>query len=385
MFGFKQTEAYREAFGSDAAAVLDVDTKTQGLLQPEPALPNVTGRKSKVKAKKQPKLKVNVEAEVEAQTEKPIVAYRFSYPRLFPIMRQLASFLLLLSVLPYSLIFEVRLFWWNYASIPDWLRQPSWKNVENSVIGGFVKFAETGGGRRAGQDLYTTGDLLRLLLHWLLVLAFVLFIYGLGSDIELTPEHLKVRYAGRWRKVRWEQVSLVRTVELSTERLIVLVQINGWGLTALHRVYSLLLGAGWHKGVIITSDIKDFNNLVQYLVYYKSQTITPTPTETDTAQNPAALFVQDGFVSPVLQGVLEPSEIMDAAIDEMPLHLKKNAPRWLTAVRTNRTIAQNGGSGFGSASPVSGWGVAELDAIFGLDVSRRGFAVWLRYDRMDFR
>ena len=328
MYGFKQTEAYREAFGNDAAAVLDTDTKTQAQIGSEQVGPSTAARKSKAKVKPQPKIKVV--AATETQAEKPTVAYRFSYPRLFSIVRQLISFSLLLSVLPYTLIFEVRLFWWNYASIPDWLRQPSWKNVDNSVIGGLVKFAEIGGGRRAGQDLYTTGDLLRLLLHWLLVLAFVLFIYGVGNDIELTPEHFMVRYAGRWRKVRWQQVSLVRTIELSTERLIVLVQIKGWGLTWLHRVYSLLLGAGWRKGVIISSDIKDFNNLLQYLAYYKSQKLNQTPEEIQAARNPAELFVHDGFVSPVLQGVLEPSEIMDAAIDEMPLHLKNNAPRWLT-------------------------------------------------------
>lgn len=309
MYNFRETDTYREALGIKEPAANQDDNLPS----------NSTLAQTEFQAGKR-----------KSKVEIPV--NRFVYARWVGICRQVISFLLLLSVLPYSLLFEIRTFWWNYAAIPASLRQPTWANVESSVSGPLVKFAEQGGARQPGQDLYTANDIVRLLIHWVLVLALILFVYGFFNEVEATPEVLRVRYAGRWRKMRWEQISLIRTMELEikgAERLVVLVQARGWGLSFIHRCYSLLLGAGWRKGFIITSDIKGFDTLVQYLIEYKTAKLNLSAEQTAQVENPAELFVEDGFVSPAVQGTFEVSELMDAVIDEIPANTT-TFPHWPT-------------------------------------------------------
>lgn len=319
MFNFKDSDTYQQMFsGSEAAANYSEvkgyssSSQTDPDIFTEPTSPQKSTKKAKTKAKSD-----------------TIKGYLYGYAAWTNLVRQLIGFALLLSILPYSLLFEIRFLWWNYSAIPSAIRRPNWEAVENSIIGGLVKFAEQGGARRPGQDLYTTPDLLRLLIHWVLILALILFVFGFCNQVEVTPSSLKIRYAGFWRKIRWENISFIRTIELTapTERLVVLVQTKGRGLSFFHRLYSLLLGAGWQKGFIITSDIKHFDNLVQYLIYYKTQKMTLTPEQQATVSNPAELFVEDGFVSPALQGTLEPSALMDTVINEFPPN-ETSVPRW---------------------------------------------------------
>jgi len=108
---------------------------------------------------------------------------------------------------------------------------------------------------------------------WLLIAANVLLVLmiwllaglrNLLPDIETRGDGLAVRNFGRWVVVPWSAISSIKVTELSEESQIVLIQAAG--LPASSRLASLIYEGSFAPGVLVTSAITNFEQVLQRVV-----------------------------------------------------------------------------------------------------------------------
>jgi hypothetical protein len=108
---------------------------------------------------------------------------------------------------------------------------------------------------------------------WLLVAAHLLLVLviwllaglrNLLPDIETRGDGLAVRNFGRWIVVPWASISAIKVTELSEESRIVLIQAGG--LPASSRLSSLIYEGSLARGVLVTSAISNFEQVLQRVV-----------------------------------------------------------------------------------------------------------------------
>ncbi|HEU5100390.1 MAG TPA: hypothetical protein VFU22_15285 [Roseiflexaceae bacterium] len=108
---------------------------------------------------------------------------------------------------------------------------------------------------------------------WLLVAAHLLLVLmiwllaglrNLLPDIETRGDGLAVRNFGRWIVVPWSSISAIKVTELSEESRIVLIQAAG--LPASSRLSSLIYEGSLAPGVLVTSAITNFEQVLQRVV-----------------------------------------------------------------------------------------------------------------------
>jgi len=162
------------------------------------------------------------------------VSYTLSYPRLVKLAR--ITILLLLAV----------------AALAQWVL--AWVHFIQPL---------TQGAALTAQPLR---PLIAANLGLLLTVGSLAFVTLFLPDLALADNGLAVRTLFGWRVVPWTAVTAVRMIPFErSSRKMVLVQGRGrWGMPWLHLV-SACLGAGFKPGILLTSDIRDFEPLVDRL------------------------------------------------------------------------------------------------------------------------
>ena len=106
---------------------------------------------------------------------------------------------------------------------------------------------------------------------WLLVAAHLLLlimlwviaaVWNLLPALEARSEGLAVRHFGRWLVVPWAAISSIKVTEFSEESRIVLIQARR-GLPAAKRLSSLVYEGSFTPGVLMTSALANFEQVLQ--------------------------------------------------------------------------------------------------------------------------
>jgi hypothetical protein len=131
---------------------------------------------------------------------------------------------------------------------------------------------------------------------------------NLFPTIQITAQGLGVSELLGWRVIPWKQISVLRVMELhNRSRYVVLIPFTGRTKPAtpapMLRWLPALVGATGRggRGVLITSDIKNFDRLMQLVISYLVQS---------SGQNsnlvPLEAFVDEDSVMPIAQLLFDP-------------------------------------------------------------------------------
>lgn len=99
-----------------------------------------------------------------------------------------------------------------------------------------------------------------------LLIPMLVVMRNLLPDVESRPEGLMVRYFNRWIRVPWEDITAVKSADLSQQNHVVLLQTTKKALRTPHYASSLLFDGSSSKGVILTSALSAFEPVLQQIV-----------------------------------------------------------------------------------------------------------------------
>ena len=170
-----------------------------------------------------------------------------------------------------------------------------------SSSGAFAELRQILGHTLAAQPLR---PLISAHVSLLVVAGAIAFIYHIFPDLSLTDEGLATRTLTGWQVIPWSRVKMVRIVSFEKpQRRLVLVQGNWSRWSPWPRLVSVCLGAGWAPGLVLTSAIHDFKELMLRLYQDVSKAV------------PDALF-DDEFISPSALLVVEPVPTLAMLVDQ---------------------------------------------------------------------
>lgn len=170
---------------------------------------------------------------------------------------------------------------------------------------------------------------------------------NLFQTLRITPLGLGISELTGWRRVSWEQLGKLRVMELSsTGRYVVMIPINGPTHPAtpapMLRIVPALSGASRtsERGLIITSEMGNFDRLLQLLVAYISQAAGKNVPMVEE-------HIEEDAVMPVAQLALEPQGALarmaqheGALVDEYGVSIRREAPiRWDSLLKRQLPIA----------------------------------------------
>ena len=130
-------------------------------------------------------------------------------------------------------------------------------------------------------------------------------------DVEGRNEGLAVRYFRRWYVVPWERFVMAKHTELSEQDRIVLLQTSG-GLPFLSRFSSFLYDRSFQPGVLVTSALSCFEELLSKIVLSVMK-IDPVR---GPLQDERPIF-QSKARSNLLLGLLNSERAVELSVDEM--------------------------------------------------------------------
>jgi hypothetical protein len=97
--------------------------------------------------------------------------------------------------------------------------------------------------------------------------------------VRTSAQGILVEFAGSWLPVPWEGLQSLRVTEdLSATHFVLLAQAGKGYLTGWHRLYSVFYGLSWRPGFYITSNISDFDRLVQTMLSESERTARASET-----------------------------------------------------------------------------------------------------------
>lgn len=149
-------------------------------------------------------------------------------------------------------------------------------------------------------------DMLGAVVGLLLASLASAFIFNIFSSLQVTPQGLGIQELFGWRRIAWKDIGVLRVMELKASgRYVVMIpfkkgaKIGGPGpmLSLIPR----LLGAAQkgERGVVITSDLKNFERLLQLIVSYLAQAAGQTNPQIET-------LVDEDVTMPVAQLLFAP-------------------------------------------------------------------------------
>jgi hypothetical protein len=110
-------------------------------------------------------------------------------------------------------------------------------------------------------------DLQRALVWLALALLVTVLLRNALPTIRTSTQGLLVEFFGGWLPVSWEELRAVRvTPDGAGKRFVLLVETKRNRLTDWHRLYTLLYRLGWRRGMLVSSAISDFENLVKTML-----------------------------------------------------------------------------------------------------------------------
>ncbi|NNJ11865.1 hypothetical protein EKD04_016150 [Chloroflexales bacterium ZM16-3] len=97
--------------------------------------------------------------------------------------------------------------------------------------------------------------------------------------VRTSAQGLLVEFSGTWLPIPWERLLSAKvTADLSGEHFVLLVQTERGWLTPWHRIYSMFYGMAWRPGFYITSNISEFDQLVQTILSESERTARASET-----------------------------------------------------------------------------------------------------------
>lgn len=154
---------------------------------------------------------------------------------------------------------------------------------------------------------------LQALFGLIFALIVITFYNNLLPSLRVLDENLEVRYGTRWLQLPWAGISKIRSAEFFEGKyFVVLIEAEEGYLKPIHSAYSLLFGSTGGPGVVITSDIKGFEDLIKDILAHRLDRYGATRRSYDGNTSPATLdtvLVEDYFAAP-LKLALEPQPSM---------------------------------------------------------------------------
>jgi len=96
---------------------------------------------------------------------------------------------------------------------------------------------------------------------WAAVLYFAAaLLRNILPALRIQDNGLQVRRGLGWVTLPWNRITQVHSMELTPERLVMLIQGKRWALGPWFRLYSLLWGAGLKKGFVVAWPLSDFDS-----------------------------------------------------------------------------------------------------------------------------
>lgn len=139
-----------------------------------------------------------------------------------------------------------------------------------------------------------------------LALFLALYLRNALPAIRSSHVGLLVEFAGTWLPLRWEELRLLRvTQDAGGERFIILAQAQPGKLTSWHRFYGLIYGLHWQPGFLISSQISQFEQLVETILSQSERTARAL----DGVQ---AVQLREDLRSPLFQLLLGPAALFGA-------------------------------------------------------------------------
>src|SRR6266545_3284424 len=168
---------------------------------------------------------------------------RGAYPRRIGVI-----FVLVSGLLALVLLVRYAVYWLKFLALtfPALQNQPLFDRLELRLL-------------PAPWWLLVAAHLLLVLVLWLLA-----GLRNLLPDIETRGDGLAIRNFSRWVVVPWSAIRSIKVTELSEESRIVLIQAAG--LSASSRLASLIYEGSFAPGVLVTSAITNFEQVLQRVV-----------------------------------------------------------------------------------------------------------------------
>ncbi|MDQ3929379.1 MAG: hypothetical protein M3328_09550 [Chloroflexota bacterium] len=140
-----------------------------------------------------------------------------------------------------------------------------------------------------------------------LVLAGVAsaFVLNVCQSLQVTPQGLGVSELFGWRRIAWKDIGVLRVMELRGGRYVVMIPFKkgakAGGPGPMLKIIPRLLGAAQkgERGVVVTSDMKNFDRLLQLIVSYLAQAAGQVNPQIET-------LVDEEVTMPVAQLVFAP-------------------------------------------------------------------------------
>ncbi|HEY0071957.1 MAG TPA: hypothetical protein VGE04_18505 [Chloroflexia bacterium] len=136
------------------------------------------------------------------------------------------------------------------------------------------------------------------------------FILNIFASLQVTPQGLGVSELFGWRRVAWKDIGVLRVMELTASgRYVVMVPFKkGAKMGGPGPMLSLiprLLGAAQksERGVVVTSDLKNFERLLQLIVSYLAQAAGQVNPQIET-------LVDEEVTMPVAQLLFQPESAL---------------------------------------------------------------------------
>ncbi|HYP19079.1 MAG TPA: hypothetical protein VEY08_03315 [Chloroflexia bacterium] len=132
------------------------------------------------------------------------------------------------------------------------------------------------------------------------------FILNMFASLQVTPQGLGVSELFGWRRIAWKDIGVLRVMELSASgRYVVMVPFKKGAKTGgpgpMLKLIPRFLGAAQkgERGVVVTSDLKNFERLLQLIVSYLAQAAGQTNPQIET-------LVDEEVTMPVAQLLFAP-------------------------------------------------------------------------------
>ena len=132
------------------------------------------------------------------------------------------------------------------------------------------------------------------------------FVLNLFQTLQVTPQGLGVSELFGWRRIAWKDIGVLRVMELSgSGRYVVMIPFKKGARTGgpgpMLKLIPRLLGAAQkgERGVVVTSDMKNFDRLLQLIVSYLAQAAGQVNPQIET-------LVDEEVVMPAAQLVFAP-------------------------------------------------------------------------------
>ena len=127
---------------------------------------------------------------------------------------------------------------------------------------------------------------------------------NLFPTLRVTPQGLGISELLGWRRVRWDQVGVLRVMELENDRYVVMIPFKGSSRpptpAPVLRLIPWFAGAGrGERGIVVSSEIGNFDRMLQLMVSYMAETSGQSVPRLE-------LFVDETAVMPFAQMVLQP-------------------------------------------------------------------------------